>query len=121
MEVPRLGLQVELQLLVYTTATTMQDPSCVYDLHYSSQQRWILNPHSKTRDRTPNLVVTSWIHFYCTAMGTPQMHSFAYNYLVVLAPFVEETFLSPLNSLATLVKNQLARSSHHGSVVNESN
>ena len=47
MEVPRLGVELELQLLVYTTATAMQDPSCVCDLHYSSQQRQNLNPLSK--------------------------------------------------------------------------
>ena len=29
MEVPRLGFQSELQLPAYTTATTMQDPSCI--------------------------------------------------------------------------------------------
>ena len=28
MEVPRLGVQSELQLLTYVTATAMQDPSC---------------------------------------------------------------------------------------------
>ena len=35
MEVPRLGVELELELLVYTTATAMQDPSCVCDLHHS--------------------------------------------------------------------------------------
>ena len=39
MEVPRLGVESELQLLAYTTATAMQDPSHVWDLHHSSQQR----------------------------------------------------------------------------------
>ena len=36
MEVPRLGVESELQLLVYTTFTAMQDPSCIFDLHHSS-------------------------------------------------------------------------------------
>ena len=38
-EVPRLGVESELQLLAYTTATVMPDPpdpSCVCDLHPSS-------------------------------------------------------------------------------------
>ena len=62
MEVPRLGVQLEeLQLTVYTTAT--QHPSCICDLHYSSQQCWILNTLSKARDRTYNLMVPSRIHF----------------------------------------------------------
>ena len=50
MEVPRLGVILELQLLAYITATAMRDLSPVYDLHYSSQQHWILNPLSKARD-----------------------------------------------------------------------
>ena len=43
MEVPRLGVQSELQLLAYITATAMPDPSCICDLHHSSQQCQILN------------------------------------------------------------------------------
>ena len=42
-EVPRPGVELELQLLAYTTATAKQDPSSVYDLHHSSQQCQILN------------------------------------------------------------------------------
>ena len=57
MEVPGLGVQLELQLLPYTTATAMLDPSRVCDLHYSSWQRQILNPLSEARDRTHNLIV----------------------------------------------------------------
>ena len=38
MEVPRLGVKLELQLAAYTTAIAMQDPSLVCDLHHSSQQ-----------------------------------------------------------------------------------
>ena len=43
MEVPRLGVESELQLPVYTTATAMWDPSCACDLHHSLQQHQILN------------------------------------------------------------------------------
>ena len=50
MEVPRLGFQLELQLLAYTTATATWDLSCVCNLHHSSQQRQILSPLSKARD-----------------------------------------------------------------------
>ena len=52
MDVPGLGIKSEMQLLAYTTATAMQDLSCVFDLHHSSQQRQILNPLSEARDRT---------------------------------------------------------------------
>ena len=61
MEVPRLGVQLELQLLAYATATSTQDPSCVCDLHHSSQQCQILNPLSEARDQTRNLMVPGQI------------------------------------------------------------
>ena len=41
-EVPRLGVKLELQLLAYATATVTQDLSCICDLHHSSQHCWIL-------------------------------------------------------------------------------
>ena len=52
MEVPRLGVESELQLLLLAdiTATAMRDQSLVCDLHHSSQQRQILKPLSKARD-----------------------------------------------------------------------
>ena len=50
MEVPGLGLESELLLPVYTTATAMQDPSHVCNLHHSSRQCGILNPLSEARD-----------------------------------------------------------------------
>ena len=63
MEVPRLGIELELQLLAYTTATAMQDGNCVphhsspdpshiCDLHHSSWQSQKLNLLSKARDQT---------------------------------------------------------------------
>ena len=52
MEAPRLGVQSELQLLAYTRATATWDLSHIFDLHYSSRQRWILNPWREARDGT---------------------------------------------------------------------
>ena len=52
MEVPRLGVEPELQLLAYATAIATLDTSRVCDLHHSSQQCWILNPLSEARDGT---------------------------------------------------------------------
>ena len=63
MEVPRLGVQSELQLPAYATATATPDPSHVYNLHHSSWQRRILNPLSKAEDRARNLMVPSQILF----------------------------------------------------------
>ena len=51
MEVPRLGVKLELQLPVYTTATVTPDLSHICGLRHSSQQRQILNPLSKARER----------------------------------------------------------------------
>ena len=44
MEVPRLGVESELQLLAYATATAMWDPSLVFSLHHSSWQHRIPRP-----------------------------------------------------------------------------
>ena len=41
MEVPRLGVELELLLPAYTTATALWDLSCVCDLYHSSRQCWI--------------------------------------------------------------------------------
>ena len=60
-DVPRLGVEADLQLPGYTTATATQDPSRVCDLHHSSRQHWMLNPLSKARDQTHNLTDTSWV------------------------------------------------------------
>ena len=48
MEVPRLGVELELQIPGYTTATATPDPSRFRDLHHSSQQCCF--PLSKARD-----------------------------------------------------------------------
>ena len=70
-EVSRLGFKSELQLPAYAAVTEMQDPSCVCNLHHSSQQCWIPGPLSEARDRTYILMDTSWISFCCAATGTP--------------------------------------------------
>jgi len=61
MEVPKLGVESELQPLAYARATATRDPSRVWDLHHSSRQRRIVNPLSKGRDWTRNLMVPSRI------------------------------------------------------------
>ena len=43
MEIPRLGIKSELQLLAYATATATRHLSYVCDLHHSSQQRQIFD------------------------------------------------------------------------------
>ena len=63
MEVPKLGVESELQLPAYTTATAMQDPSPICGLHHSSQQGQILNPLNGARDQTGILMDASQAHF----------------------------------------------------------
>ena len=58
MEVPRLGVEAQLQLPANTTATATWDPSRVCDLYHSSRQRPILNPLSKAKDGTHVLLDT---------------------------------------------------------------
>ena len=61
MEVPRLGVESQLQPPAYTTATATCDLSGVCDRHHSSRQCRILNPLSKARDRTCILVDPSQV------------------------------------------------------------
>ena len=75
MEVPRLGVESELQLLAYARAIATLDPSHFCDLHHSSRQRQILNPLNKARDRTRNLMIPSRTRFHCAMSGTPKFLS----------------------------------------------
>ena len=72
-EVPRLGIESELQLSAYPTAIAIQDLSRVCNLPHSSWQHQILKPLSEARDEPE----TSWllVEFISTAtMGTPHSH-----------------------------------------------
>ena len=53
-EVPRLGVQLELQLPAYTTAIAMQDPSRTCDLHHSSWQCWTLTELGQGLNPSPH-------------------------------------------------------------------
>ena len=72
MDIPRPGVESELQLPAYTTATATRDLSHICDLYYSSWQCRILNPPREARDRTWNLMVPSQICFHCAMTGTPR-------------------------------------------------
>ena len=62
-EVPRLGVELELQLPTYTTATAMPDLSCICDLRHSSWQRQIFNSLNEAMDRTLILMDASGVHY----------------------------------------------------------
>ena len=76
LEVPRLGVESELQLPAYPIATATRDPSHICNLHHSLRQHGTLNPLSEARDRTSNLMVPSGIRFHYTIMGTLFFFSF---------------------------------------------
>ena len=48
-DIPKPGVEMELQLLACATAIATWDPSHICNLHHSSQQHWVLNPLSKAR------------------------------------------------------------------------
>ena len=50
MLVPGLGVELELQLPAYTTASAKQDLSCICCLDHGLQQCQILKPLSEARD-----------------------------------------------------------------------
>ena len=63
MEIPRLGVKLELYPPAYTKATATPDLSCSCDLHHSSHQWQIFNPLSKAGDQTCILMDASQIRF----------------------------------------------------------
>ena len=65
-EVPRLGVESELQLQATATATATLDLSHILNLHRSSRQHQILNPLKEARDQTPHGFLNCW-----AAVGTP--------------------------------------------------
>ena len=66
MEVPGLGVDLELQLLAYVTATATDDPSRVCDL--TPQLTAMPDPEptgeARDRDRTHILMFTSQVHYH---------------------------------------------------------
>ena len=82
MEVPRLGVESELQLPPYATAIATQDSSLICDLHHSSWQRQIPDPLSEDRDQTCVLTGTSWVCFHCTTTGSSSLSNFFVTFLL---------------------------------------
>ena len=81
MEVLRLGVELELQLLAYS-ATPTWNLSHIWDLHHTSLQCQILNTLSETRDWTRILTDTSWVHYCWVTTGT------SLNFVLIIAILV---------------------------------
>ena len=54
----------------------VSDLSSICDLHHSSRQHRIPNPLSEARDRTHDLMDTSWIRFCCDTNGNSSVYVF---------------------------------------------
>ena len=67
LEVPRLGVELKLYLLAYTTATATTNLNRVCKLHHNSWQYQILNPLIGAEDQTR---ISSWVHFHWATVGT---------------------------------------------------
>ena len=83
MEVPRLGVEAELQLPAYTTATATPDLSPICDLGFSLQQCWLLNSLSKARNWTCILILLVEFFTCWATMGT----SFSFSFFPFLFPY----------------------------------
>ena len=108
MDVPRLGVESELQLPACTTATAMPDPSRTCNLHHSSQQHRITDLLSKARNCTCILMDTSEIRFRCTTTGTPNILDFKRCYIWEVVPYHREWISNGrvLNELNGLPRNR---------------
>ena len=109
-EVPRLGVQLELQLPAYITTTATPDLSCVFDLCHSSCKHRILNPLSEARDQTHNPMAPRWFHFHCATMGTPNSVLFIYLFIYCLSRATPAAYGG---SQATGPIRAIAASLHH--------
>ena len=74
LEVPRVGVELELQLPVYATATAAYDLSLICDLHHNSQQGQILIHWRMFEARHQTLIpmTISQVHFCWVTTGTSQ-------------------------------------------------
>ena len=85
MEVPELGVKLELHLLAYTTVTAMRDPSCVCDLLGTLRQDQILNTVRETRDQTCTVMDTSQVLNLLSHSGNYSLYSYSlYFYIIYL-------------------------------------
>ena len=76
MEVPRLEVQLELQLPAYTTAIATGDPSLIFDLYCSLQQCWILNHQARPGIKPASSWTLCWVLNLLSHNRTPPCYFF---------------------------------------------
>ena len=74
MEVPRLGVKLELQLLASVSATAVQGSKPHLPLTTQLMAMPVLNPLSEARDGTHILMDTSWVCYCWATTETPVPH-----------------------------------------------
>ena len=107
MEVPRLGIKLELQLLTYTTATAMWDPSHICKLHHSSRQCQIPNLLSNARDQTCILMDTGRIWFPLSHDRNSDVHYFKNAGKIVAMESMKRTDLLPYQAPLSITLQKL--------------
>ena len=120
MEVPGLGVELELQLLAYATASATPEPSRVCDLHHSSWQCGILNPLSSARDGTCLLMDAGWVCYSWATTGIRHHFSFTWTHKSFA---VKSNYFSCLNTWPCLliwVGELTVNGSSHGIVTKDS-
>ena len=101
-EVLRLGVESELQLPAYTTATAMQVLSHICKLHHGSRQCLILNPLGEARDWTRILMDTSLVLNPSSHNGNSRLWK-----LFFLRPLLRPWSFSPLGFLPWTIKQKM--------------
>ena len=86
MEVPRLEVESELQLLASATVAAMPDLSRICNLHCSLWQSQKLNPLSEARNRTCTLVDTGWALNPLSHNGNSLRHFLSFFYCFLIVP-----------------------------------
>ena len=101
-EVPGLGVKLELQVPAYATVTATRDPSRVCTLHHSSQQHQIPYALSEARDQTHILIDTSQAHKPLSHKRNSQETKLLKNVLFHQEVIKEATNMTPYSKLATI-------------------
>ena len=104
MDIPRLGIESELQLPPYASTTATPDPCYICNLHHSAQQCQILNPLSRARVWIHILMHTSRVHDHWATRELQGSFLFTNGY----PEFVGKTILSSSNYIVTFIYENIS-------------
>ena len=87
MEVPRLGEELELELLAYTTATATSNPSHICKLHHSSWQWRSLTHWARPEIKPKSSWILVWSLTRWATTGTPILVCYETNFALKINKF----------------------------------